>query len=209
MTKLYVNTFLSLDGVMQAPGGPEEDIDGGFPFGGWTFPYWDEQMMETMGNTTSQPFAMVLGRRTYDVMAAHWPHASEEEGGPVFNNATKYMASHTPHDLTWENSVQLEGDVVEALRALKKQNGPELMVNGSWNLLQTLLQQEGLVDGFRLWIFPVVLGQGKKLFADGIVPGNLKLIEQSVSSTGVFMGTYEFDGPVPTGSFAHDQDDQG
>lgn len=200
--KLVVQTFLTLDGVMQAPGGPEEDTEGGFSHGGWSVSYWDDVMGEAMGRQCANPFAMVLGRKTYDIMAAHWPHASEDEGGPLFNNATKYLASRTPHDLPWENSIQLEGDAATALAALKQEDGPELQVHGSWNLIQSLLPQ-GIVDEFRLWIFPVVLGEGKRLFGNGAVPAGLTLVDQVVSSTGVVIGTWVPAGDVPIGSFAH------
>ena len=131
MRKLIVSTFLTLDGVMQAPGGPGEDDDGGFAHGGWSVNYWDEQMGQVMGEATSWPFAMVLGRRTYDIMAAHWPHASEEEGAKTFNDATKYVASRSRPKLEWSNSVLIEGDAAEGLAALKAEDGPELQVHGS------------------------------------------------------------------------------
>src|SRR5512144_1792010 len=139
MRKLIVSTFVTLDGVMQAPGGPEEDDEGGFAHGGWSVNYWDDTMGQVMAEATSTPFAMVLGRRTYDVMAAHWPHASEEEGGKVFNEATKYVASHGQPELTWSNSVLIEPDVPTGIAALKAQDGPQLQVHGSANLIQTLL----------------------------------------------------------------------
>jgi dihydrofolate reductase len=200
MRRLIVSTFLTLDGVMQAPGGPGEDDSGGFKFGGWSVNYWDDKMGEVMGAATSKPFAMVLGRRTYDIMAAHWPHASEEEGGPVFNEATKYVASRGRPKLDWANSVLIEGDAAEGLAALKKQDGPELQVHGSANLIQTLMRAS-LVDEYRLWVFPVVIGSGKRLFADGTIPAGLKLVDSVVSTTGVVIGTYEPAGEIVTGSF--------
>ena len=200
MRRLIVSTFLTLDGVMQAPGGPGEDDSGGFKFGGWSVNYWDDKMGQVMGEATSKPFAMVLGRRTYDIMAAHWPHASEEEGGPVFNNATKYVASRGHPQLDWANSVLIEGDAAEGLAALKKQDGPELQVHGSANLIQSLLRAN-LVDEYRLWVFPVVIGSGKRLFADGTIPAGLKLVDSTVSTTGVVIGTYEPAGEIATGSF--------
>lgn len=203
MRKLIVQTFLTLDGVMQAPGGPEEDDSGGFAYGGWSVNYWDEQMGEVMGEATSKPFAMVLGRRTYDIMAAYWPHASEEEGGPVFNEATKYVASRSRPTLEWSNSVLIEGDPAEGLAALKKQDGPELQVHGSANLIQTLLRHD-LVDEFRLWVFPVVIGSGKRLFAEGTIPAGLELVNNRTSSTGVVMGTYVSAGELVTGTFGVD-----
>jgi dihydrofolate reductase len=201
MRRLIVSTFLTLDGVMQAPGGPKEDDSGGFKFGGWSVNYWDDKMGEVMGAATSKPFAMVLGRRTYDIMAAHWPHASDEEGGPVFNEATKYVASRGRPKLDWANSVLIEGDAAEGLAALKKQDGPELQVHGSANLIQSLMRAS-LVDEYRLWVFPVVIGSGKRLFADGTIPAGLKLADTTVSTTGVVIGTYEPAGEIVPGSFA-------
>ena len=201
MRKLIVQAFLTLDGVMQAPGGPGEDDDGGFAHGGWSVRYWDDQMDQVMGEATSRPFAMVLGRRTYDIMAAYWPTAPEEEGAKVFNDATKYVASRSRPDLqAWSNSVLIEGDAADGLAALKAEDGPELQVHGSANLIQTLLRHN-LVDEFRLWVFPVVLGSGKRLFADGAVPTGLRLVDSKVSSTGVIMGTWQPAGDLVTGSF--------
>jgi dihydrofolate reductase len=202
MRKLIVQTFLTLDGVMQAPGGPGEDDDGGFAYGGWSVNYWDDQMGQVMGEATSRPFAMVVGRRTYDIMAAYWPTAPEEEGAKVFNDATKYVASRSRPDLeAWSNSVLLEGDAAGALAARKREDGPELQVHGSANLIQTLLRHN-LVDEFRLWVFPLVIGSGKRLFADGTVPAGLRLADSKVSSTGVVMGTWQPAGEIATGSFA-------
>lgn len=201
MRDLVVQTFLTLDGVMQAPGGPGEDDSGGFAHGGWSVTYWDQQMGEAMAEATSRPFAMVLGRKTYDIMAAHWPHAAEEDGAAVFNEATKYVASRGEPRLEWRNSVLLDGDVAEAIAALKAEDGPELQVHGSGNLIQTLLRHR-LVDRFRLWIFPVVIGSGKRLFADGAGPAGLRLVDSAVSSTGVIMTTYEPAGELVAGSFA-------
>ena len=203
MRKLIVQTFLTLDGVMQAPGGPEEDQSGGFTYGGWSVNYWDEQMGEVMGEATSKPFAMVLGRTTYDIMAAHWPHASEEEGAPVFNEATKYVVSRSQPTLEWSNSVLIEGDAAEGLAALKADDGPELQVHGSGNLIQTVLRND-LVDEFRLWVFPLVIGSGKRLFGEGTIPAGLELVDSQISTTGVMMGTYRPAGEIVTGSFALD-----
>jgi len=201
MRKLIVNAFMTLDGVVQAPGGPEEDDSGGFAHGGWSFHYWDDMMSQRMGETMSVPFDLVLGRRTYDIFAAYWPTAPDEAGGKPLNDATKYVASRGRPSLTWDRSVQIEGDVVDGVRALKEGDGPELQVHGSGNLLQTLMAAE-LIDEYRLWVFPVVLGSGKRLFADGTVPAALRLTDSAVSTTGVVMGTYEPAGEVPTGSFA-------
>jgi dihydrofolate reductase len=203
MRKLIVQTFLTLDGVMQAPGGPGEDDSGGFAYGGWSVNYWDEQMGQVMGEATSRPFAMVLGRRTYDIMAAYWPHAPEEAGAKTFNDATKYVASRSRPTLEWSNSVLIAGDAADAIAALKQEDGPELQVHGSGNLIQSLLRR-GLVDQYRLWVFPLVIGSGKRLFSDGTIPAGLKLVDSKVSTTGVVMGTYEPAGEVVTGTFAQD-----
>ena len=201
MRELIVSTFVTLDGVMQAPGGAEEDDSGGFAHGGWSVNYWDEQMGQVMEQATSTPFAMVLGRKTYDIMAAHWPHASEEEGATVFNEATKYVASRSRPNLeAWSNSVHVEGDAADGLAALKQEDGPELQVHGSANLIQTLLRAN-LVDQYRLWVFPVVIGSGKRLFGDGAMPAGLRLVDSKISSTGVVMGVWEPAGELTTGSF--------
>jgi dihydrofolate reductase len=201
MRKLIVSTFLSLDGVMQAPGGPEEDDEGRFAYGGWSVSYWDDLMGKVMGEATSRPFAMVLGRKTYDIMAAYWPNAPEEEGGRVFNEATKYVASRGRPTLDWSNSVLIEPDAAAGMAALKTEDGPELQVHGSSNLIQTLLRHN-LVDEYRLWVFPVVIGSGKRLFADGAIPAGLRLVDSTVSTTGVVIGTYEPAGEIVPGSFA-------
>src|SRR4249920_3800539 len=201
MRKLIVSTFLTLDGVMQAPGGPGEDDRGGFAYGGWSVNYWDERMGQVMGEAMSVPFDLVLGRTTYDIFAAYWPHASEADGAKVFNDATKYVASRGRPALEWSNSVLIEGDAAEGLAALKKEDGPELQVHGSANLIQALLRNN-LVDEYRLWVLPVVIGSGKRLFADGAIPSGLKLVDNKVSTTGVLIGTYEPAGEIPIGSFA-------
>ncbi|HLL07449.1 MAG TPA: dihydrofolate reductase family protein [Nocardioidaceae bacterium] len=201
MRRLVVSTFLTLDGVMQAPGGPGEDDEGGFSYGGWSVNYWDDQMGQVMGDAMSVPFDLVLGRKTYDIFAAHWPHASEEDGAKPLNDATKYVASRSRPALEWSNSVLIEGDTAQGVAALKAQDGPELQVHGSGDLLQTLLRHD-LIDVYRLWTFPLVIGSGKRLFSDGAVPAGLKLIDSVVSTTGVVMATYEPAGEIVTGSFA-------
>ena len=205
MRELTVNTFLTLDGVMQAPGGPEEDPSGGFAQGGWSVNYWDDAMGRIMGDAMAKPFDLVLGRKTYEIFASHWPHSDEAAAKPL-NDATKYVASRTleSQSLEWSSSVLIEGDVPEAIAALKQGDGPELQVHGSSNLLQTLLRHE-LVDLFRLWTFPLVVGPGKRLFADGTIPRGLKLVDNKVSSTGVVIGTYVPAGEIETGSFALDE----
>jgi dihydrofolate reductase len=199
MRELMVNTFLTLDGVMQAPGGPEEDPSGGFDHGGWSFGYWDEQMEQAMGESMSKPFDLVLGRKTYEIFAAHWPH-TDEPPAELFNSITKHVASTTLKELEWENSKLIEGAVPEGVRALKEEDGPELQVHGSANLIQTLLEH-GLVDEFRVWIFPLVLGKGKRLFDGGTVPAGVELASSQVSSTGVIIATYRSGADIRYGSF--------
>jgi dihydrofolate reductase len=203
MRRLIVSTFLTLDGVMQAPGGPEEDGSGGFAQGGWSVNYWDDQMGQVMGEAMGKPFDLVLGRKTYDIFAAFWPNAPEEAGAKPLNDATKYVASRSRPALEWSNSVLIEGDAAEGIAALKQGDGPELQVHGSGNLIQTLLRHD-LADEYRLWVFPLVIGSGKRLFSDGTVPAGLKLVDSKVSSTGVVIGTYEPAGEIVTGSFAGD-----
>lgn len=203
MRRLIVSTFLTLDGVMQAPGGPGEDDDADFAYGGWSVNYWDEQMGKVMTDAMSVPFDLVLGRRTYEIFAAYWPHAPEEAGGKPLNDATKYVASRSRPTLEWRNSVLIEGGAAEGIAALKQQDGPELQVHGSGNLIQTLLRHN-LVDQYRLWVFPLVIGSGKRLFSDGTIPSGLKLVDSCVSTTGVVIGTYEPAGEIVTGSFALD-----
>lgn len=202
MRELLVTTFLSLDGVMQAPGGPEEDPSDDFTLGGWSFNFFDEQVGEAMGRLMSQPFDLLLGRRTYDIFAGFWPNApeSEESGAAPLNAATKYVASRGTPALTWEKSVLLTGDVVAAVAELKQTDGPQLQVHGSGDLIQTLLQA-GLVDRWHLVIHPVLLGSGRRLFASGTVPTALRLVESQVTRGGSFIGIYEPAGPIQLGSF--------
>jgi dihydrofolate reductase len=200
MRKLIVNTFVSLDGIMQAPGGPEEDPTGGFEHGGWSVPLWDDQMGKAMGEFMGKPFDLVLGRKTYEIFAAHWPH-TDQPGAAELNRATKYVASRTLRTLEWKSSQLLEGDIGEAVGRLKEEDGPELQVHGSSDLIQTLIRHD-LIDEFRVWIFPVVLGTGKRLFGEGAPPSSLKLVDSQVSSTGVVMATYQPGGELQTGSFA-------
>jgi len=163
--------------------------------------YWDEQMGEVMGEATSKPFAIVLGRRTYDIMAAYWPHAPEETGAKVFNEATKYVAARNRPRVDWSNSGAMQSYAAAGLAAVKQEDGPELQVHGSGNLIQTLLRHN-LVDQYRLWVFPVVLGSGKRLFGDGTIPSGLRLVDRKVSTPGVVLGTSQPAGQVVTGSFA-------
>jgi dihydrofolate reductase len=203
MRKLIVSTFLTLDGIMQAPGGPGEDDDAGFALGGWSVNYWDDQMNQVMAEAMSVPFDLLLGRKTYDIFSAYWPNAPEEAGGKPLNDATKYVASRSQPALDWSPSIQIEGDAAQGVAAIKEGDGPELVVFGSGNLVQTLMRH-GLIDEYRLWVFPVVIGSGKRLFADGTIPSGLKLVDSTVSTTGVVIGTYEPAGEIVTGSFALD-----
>jgi dihydrofolate reductase len=200
MRELVVHAFLTLDGVMQAPGGPEEDPGGGFDHGGWSVGYWDEEIEGAMGEVMSEPFDLVLGRKTYEIFAAHWPH-TDDPGAELLNRATKHVASTTRKELEWDNSKLIEGVVPEAVRALKQEDGPELQVHGSANLIQTLLPH-GLIDEFRLKIYPLVLGEGKRLFGGGTVPAGLELASSQVSSSGVIMATYRSGAEIMYGSFA-------
>ncbi|MGO4735618.1 dihydrofolate reductase family protein [Bosea sp. 2KB_26] len=201
MRNVVAATFLSLDGVMQAPGGPEEDTAGGFSHGGWTFHYWDEPMGEVMEKAFAEEFDLLLGRRTYDIFAAHWPHAGDDPVATKFNACTKYVATSTPKTLNWQNSVALCGEIAAEVAALKRQDGPKLLLQGSSELIQLLLAKD-LIDEFNLMIFPVVLGAGKRLFGEGTMPRAFTLVDSRVSSTGVIMATYRRAGAVTTGSFA-------
>jgi dihydrofolate reductase len=201
MRKLIVSTFLTIDGVMQAPGGPGEDDSGGFALGGWSVQYWDELMGGVMSEAMGRPFDLLLGRKTYDIFAAYWPTAPEAAGSKPLNDATKYVVSRGNPELPWKESMLVGGDVAEGIRALKETDGRELQVHGSGNLIQSLLRH-GLVDEFRLWMFPLVIGSGKRLFADGTTPAALRLVDSTVSTTGVVIGTYVPAGEIVTGSFA-------
>ena len=197
---LRSTTFLTLDGVMQAPGGPGEDEEGGFSKGGWSVNFFDDEVGEAMDTFMSVPFDLVLGRKTYDIFAAYWPNASPEDVAKQLNAATKYVASRGRPNLSWERSVLLEGDVAQAVASLKQEDGPELQVHGSGDLLQTLIR-EGVVDEFQLLVFPVLVGSGTRLFAQGTVPASLKLIESRVSPSGVFIARYQPAGELVTGTF--------
>jgi dihydrofolate reductase len=200
MRKLIVLTFVTMDGIMQAPGGPEEDEEGTFTQGGWSVGYWDKVMDAVMTEQMGHPFDLLLGRKTYDIFAGYWP-TSTEPGADALNQAKKYVASRTPKNLTWENSVLLTGDIVPEINKIKNQTGPELQVHGSSNLIQTLLKND-LVDEFWLKIFPVSIGAGKRLFGPGAFPASFKLIESKSSSTGVIVANYVRDGKIKIGLFA-------
>ena len=200
MRKLVTSTFVTLDGVMQAPGGPQEDPTGEFRYGGWSVNYWDDAMGAAMGEGMSVPFDLLLGRRTYEIFAAHWPYSTEPIAD-VLNSARKYVASSTLEAADWNNSVLLSGDVPRQVAELKQQDGPEIQVHGSSGLIQTLLRHD-LVDEFRVWTFPLVVGGGKRLFGDGTMPANLTLVASTTSSTGVVMAAYQRAGDIQPGSFA-------
>lgn len=198
MRKIIVLTFVSLDGVMQAPGGPEEDTSDGFKFGGWTFPYFDEFGGEVMGEQMSHPFDLLLGRKTYDIFAAYWPKQTGDIAAPL-NKATKYVVSASSPKLDWEKSVLIEGDVVQKLKDLKQTDGPMLQVHGSGKLIQTLLKND-LVDELWLKTFPITLGSGKRLFAEGTIPAAFELTESKASPSGVIFANYTRAGEVKTGT---------
>ena len=203
MRKLIVLSFITLDGVMQAPGGPEEDPTGGFKYGGWVAGYFDDFLGEVMGKQMSKPFDLLLGRKTYEIFAAHWPYVQTNED-PIaagINNAKKYVASKTLKTLDWSNSELIKGDVAKEVKKLKEQDGPEIQVHGSGNLIQTLLKHD-LVDEFWLKIFPITLGRGKRLFAGGTIPVGFKLLASEISPRGVIVASYARAGEVKTGSFA-------
>jgi dihydrofolate reductase len=202
MRKLNVLSFISLDGVMQAPGGPEEDPTGGFKHEGWVVGYFDDFLMKVMVKQTSGSFDLLLGRKTYEIFAATWPYvnASEDPFAAKLNNAKKYVASKTLTKLDWSNSELIEGDVAEGIKRIKGQDGPEIQVHGSGSLIQTLLKHD-LVDELWLKIFPVTLGNGKRLFAQGAIPAGFKLLESEMSPSGVIVASYERAGEVKTGHF--------
>jgi len=197
MRKFIVLSFISLDGVMQAPGGPEEDTSGGFKFGGWTFPYFDEFLGNVMGEQMNKKSDLLLGRKTFEIFASYWP--DHEDQWPGVNDVTKYVASKTLTSHKWSNSVFLKN--VEAIREIKNSDGPGLQIYGSANLIQTLLKHD-LVDELRLQIFPVILGNGKRLFGDDSVPAAFSLTESKTSPSGVIVASYNRNGEVKTGSFA-------
>ena len=205
MRKVIVSAFVSLDGVMQAPGGPQEDTAGGFTLGGWTFPYFDEALGGVMGEMFTRRFDLLLGRRTYDIFAAHWPHVGADDPiGKLFGDATKYVATRNPDfKFDWRNSRSLGPDAVAEIQRLKAEDGPDLLTQGSSDFVQTLFKND-LVDELTVLTFPVVLGGGKRLFADGATPHAFTLSGTVVSGTGVVVGKYARAGAVQTGSFQID-----
>lgn len=202
MRKLAAVCQMTLDGVMQAPGAPDEDRSGGFEIGGWVFGYLDDEAMRIIHAELAKPFDLVLGRKTYEIFAAYWPH----QDGPIadaLNGARKYVASRTLDEVEWENAELLQGDVVEAIRRIKEDEGPDLITQGSTDLLQTLLAA-GLIDEFRLWTFPVVAGSGKRLFGTGARPAGLRLLGAETTPSGVVAATYAPDGEIRKGTVAAD-----
>lgn len=206
MRKLTATTFLSLDGVMQAPGGPDEDRSGGFDLGGWLVPYADEDMGRFVAAWFAEADAFLLGRRTYEIFAAYWPRVTDADD-PVaakLNSRPKYVASRTLESTEWSGTTLIRGDAAEAVAGLKREPGGEIQVHGSGGLLRTLMEH-GLVDEYRLWVHPVVLGRGKRLFPEGGAPAALELLDTRVTSTGVAVHTYRPGGAVRTGEFALDR----
>lgn len=206
MRRLVVGSFVSLDGVMQAPGAPEEDREGGFEHGGWTVPYFDDDLMRYMTDLTSRAGALLLGRKTYDIFAASWPLAGDDDPiGATLNKIPKYVASRTLGSVEWANSTLLAGDVAEAVAELKRQDGGEIHVSGSGELIQTLIRHD-LVDQYRVLIFPVLLGAGKRLFADGTIPRGLTLVDTTTSGAGVTINTYDRGGELTYGAMGPEQE---
>jgi len=202
MRKIITTTFITLDGVMQAPGGPEEDTSGGFKYGGWQFAWEEKDKVadNIMAKFMDTPYDLLLGRRTYDIWAGFWPkHKDEPIWGKRFDRATKYVVSHKPLKLSWNNSVLITGDVVKELKKLKNSDGPPLCVWGSGNLIQTLLRNN-LIDRMHIWTYPVTLGTGKKLFAEGTRPERFKPVDSKITTTGVIIATYEPAGKLIAGS---------
>jgi len=200
MRKLVVGTFTTLDGVMQAPGGPDEDRDGGFPHGGWLVPYFDEKFVEIMTDWTKRAGAFLLGRKTYEIFAGSWPKSTDpaDEVAAALNTRPKFVASRTLDKLTWNNSHLLKGNVAQEVAKLKAQQGGEIQVHGSGSLIQTLLQHD-LVDALRIWQFPVVLGTGKRLFGEGTIPRSFRLVDTQLNTTGAVLHVYEHAGGLKYG----------
>ncbi len=199
--KLIGAFFQSLDGVIQAPGAPEEDRSGGFRFGGWSAPFWDQSMEQPTARIFDEPeYDLLLGKRTYDIFAAYWPYNLDNAIGVKFQRINKYVLTHADEPLTWEGSHRLSGDTAEAVAAIKQSDGRDLLIQGSSTLYLPLLAA-GLIDRLILITFPVVLGQGKRILDGSQKPGALKLVDHFVSDSGVVLATYEPGGEVPTGSF--------
>lgn len=201
MRKIITTTFITLDGVMQAPGGLEEDTSGGFKYGGWQLQFDSgKEADKILDEYLSPPFELLLGRRTYDIFAAYWSnHPEIEEVATRFNSTKKYVVSHKPHKLPWNNSELVTGDVVTKIKKLKKLKGPDLVVWGSGNLIQTLLEYN-LIDQMHILTYPITIGTGKKLFAEGTRPLHFKPVDSIVTSTGVIIATYKPSTPLKTRS---------
>lgn len=199
MKKIIVLEFITLDWVIQAPGWPEEDKSGSFKYGGWTVPYFDEFSGKVMEEQMSKQADLLLGRKTYDIFAWYWPEHEAE--WPGINDVTKYVVSHSQIQLPWKNSIQLGKDLISEIKKLKSEDGLDLHIYGSGNLIQTLLKND-LVDELWLKIFPITLGHGKRLFAEGTIPAAFKLIDTKVSPSWVIFTNYKRAGNVETGSFA-------
>jgi len=201
MRKLIVSTFVSLDGIMQAPGGPEEDPTGRFALGGWIVGFEDESVDIEAAGFDGKDRDLLLGRRTYEIFEAYWPYQADDHPiAKTLNAAKKYVASRTRTTLHWNNSTLLQGDIIPAIRALKAQPGPHLQVIGSGNLIQTL-QAAALVDEYNVWMYPVVLGHGKRLFGENARPSALRLVRSQVSTAGIIMSTYVPGGEITVGEF--------
>jgi dihydrofolate reductase len=196
MRKIIVLAFVTLDGVMQAPGGPQEDTDGGFQHGGWVVPQFDEQLGQIMHEQMTKPLALLLGRKTYEIFASYWPEHEDE--WPGINRATKYVVSKSRTDSLWENTSFIKDNVVDEIRRLKQEDGPDIQVHGSTQLLQTLLEHD-LIDELWLKIFPVTIGAGKRLFDTGTAPAAFTLTDSETTSQGVFVANYVRTGEVATG----------
>ena len=201
MRKLTGAVFQSLDGVMQAPGGPDEDPTSGFRFGGWSFHYWDESLEKPFGEVIEADYDLLLGKRTYDIFAAFWPNNQETEIGAKFQRINKYVLTHSDEPLSWEHSEKLSGDTAEAVAELKRTEGRDLIIQGSSTLYAPLLAA-GLIDRLVIMVFPVVLGEGKRIFDGSQASGALRLTEHAISDKGVAFLSYEPAGEVPTGTFA-------
>jgi dihydrofolate reductase len=196
MRKIIAITQVTLDGVMQAPGGPEEDPSNGFIHGGWAMPFVDDAASQVIGEIIAGEFDLLLGRRTYEIFAGYWPHQGDNPIAKAFNRATKYVVTRSLNRLDWKKSQRIEGDAVEALHRLKASQGPALHVWGSSELLQTLIAAE-LIDEHRLWVFPVVLGNGKRLFESGVPAWRFSLVETRSTPSGVLINTYRPAGRTP------------
>jgi dihydrofolate reductase len=198
MRKIIVLSFITLDGIMQGPGGPTEDTSGNFTLGGWTVPFFDEFLGQVMTEQMDQPFDLLLGRKTFEIFASYWPDHPEDGAG--INNATKYVASNTLTSHAWKTTVFLKEDVANQIQAIKQQDGPDLQVHGSASFIQSLLEHD-LVDELWLKIFPVTLGSGKRLFGSGTIPASFTLVESRFSPSGVMVANFKRAGEVKTGSF--------